>query len=113
MPIDVPPEPVARLTTLLNVISGFYPPDRGEVRHRGKTITRKPLRTVVEQGIVRTFQLTAVFPELTVLENVEVACQLQQRPSFVHEICSSPRARQAARNAKRSRVSKQALGSAG
>jgi branched-chain amino acid transport system ATP-binding protein len=84
-------------TTLLNVISGFSRPDRGEVHHRGEAMTRKPLRVVVEQGIVRTFQLAPVFPEMTVLENIEVACHLQQRPSFVHEICSSPRARRAAR----------------
>jgi len=88
-------------TTLLNVISGFHPPDRGEVYHRGEAITRKPLRAVVEQGIVRSFQRTVVFPEMTVLENIAVACHLRQRPSFVHEICSSPRARRAARNEER------------
>jgi branched-chain amino acid transport system ATP-binding protein len=85
-------------TTLLNVISGFSPPDRGEVHHRGERVTRKSLRSVVEQGIVRTFQLTAVFPEMTVLENIEVGCHLRERPSFVHEICSSRRARRAAGN---------------
>ena len=88
-------------TTLLNVVSGFYPPDRGEVRHRGEAITRKPLRAVVKHGIVRTFQPTAVFAGMTVLENIEVACQLRQRPSFVGEICSSPRARRAARDEER------------
>jgi branched-chain amino acid transport system ATP-binding protein len=88
-------------TTLLNVISGFHPPDRGEVHHRGESITRKPLRAVVKQGIVRTFQLTAVFPEMTVLENIQIGCHVQQRPSFVHEICASPRARRAARNEER------------
>jgi branched-chain amino acid transport system ATP-binding protein len=88
-------------TTLLDVISGFSAPDRGEVRHRGVAITRKPLRAVVGQGVVRTFQLTAVFPEMTVLENIEIACHLRQRPSFVHEICSGPPARRAARNEER------------
>jgi branched-chain amino acid transport system ATP-binding protein len=88
-------------TTLLDIVSGFYPPDRGDVHHRGKAITRKPLRAVVEHGVVRTFQLTAVFPEMTVLENIEVGCYLRQRPSFVREICSSPGARRAARNEQR------------
>ncbi|MCW2686831.1 MAG: transporter family protein [Mycobacterium sp.] len=88
-------------TTLLNVVSGSYPPDGGEVHHRGKPITGKPLRTVVEQGIVRTFQLTTVFPEMTVLENIAVGCHLRHRPSFVGEICSSPRARRAAGNEER------------
>jgi ABC-type branched-subunit amino acid transport system ATPase component len=38
---------------------------------------------------------------MTVVENIEVACHLRQRPSFVHEICSSPRARRAARSEER------------
>lgn len=88
-------------TTLLNVMSGFLPPDRGEVRHRGEVITGRPLRAVVEHGIARSFQLTTVFPEMTVLENIRVACHLRQRPSFVHEVLSSPRARRAARNEER------------
>jgi branched-chain amino acid transport system ATP-binding protein len=88
-------------TTLLNVISGFYPPDRGEVRHRGVVINRKPRRKIVEQGIVRTFQLTTVFPEMTVLDNIAVACHLRRRPSFLHEICSSPEARRAASTEQR------------
>jgi branched-chain amino acid transport system ATP-binding protein len=83
-------------TTLLNVISGFYPPDGGEVRHRGADLTGKPLRAVARRGIVRTFQLTEGFPELTVRENLEVACHLRARPSFLHEICASRRARRAA-----------------
>jgi branched-chain amino acid transport system ATP-binding protein len=88
-------------TTLLNVISGLYPLDGGEIEHRGEPITRRPLRAVAKRGIVRTFQLTAVFPELTVLENIEVACHLRQRPSFFHEIGWSRRARRAARTDER------------
>jgi len=88
-------------TTLLNVISGFFAPDAGEVEHRGQTITGKGFRAVAAHGIVRTFQLTAVFPEMTVLENLEVSCHLRERPSFVHEILSSPRARRAAEQERR------------
>ena len=88
-------------TTLLNVVSGFYPPDGGVVRHRGEAITRRPLRAVVKHGIVRTFQPTAVFGDMTVLENIKVASQLRQRPSFVGEICSFPSARRAARDEER------------
>src|SRR5258707_2553927 len=88
-------------TTLLDVISGFYPPDSGEVRHRGVAINGKPLRKVVEHGIVRTFQLTTVFPEMTVLDNIAVACHLRHRPSFLHEICSSPGARRATSSEQR------------
>jgi branched-chain amino acid transport system ATP-binding protein len=88
-------------TTLLDVISGFRPPDRGEIHYRGEAMTRKSFRAVVEHGIVRTFQLAAVFPELTVLENIGVACHRRQRPSFVHEILSTPRARRAAGNEER------------
>jgi branched-chain amino acid transport system ATP-binding protein len=88
-------------TTLLDVISGLSAPDDGEVEYRGTTITGKGFRVVAAHGIVRTFQLTAVFPELTVLENIEVSCHLRDRPSFVHELLSSSRARRAAAEERR------------
>jgi branched-chain amino acid transport system ATP-binding protein len=59
------------------------------------------MRAVAAQGIVRTFQLTTVFPEMTVMENIEVACHLRQRPSFVREICSTPLTRRATGHQRR------------
>jgi ABC-type branched-subunit amino acid transport system ATPase component len=62
-------------TTLFNVVTGYERADSGSVRMRGKTITGASPRAVFSSGIGRTFQLTRVFPRLTVGENVHVAVQ--------------------------------------
>jgi branched-chain amino acid transport system ATP-binding protein len=60
-------------TTLINVISGFYRPDSGRIVYRGREITGLPPHQVYLRGIARTFQIPALFLNLTVLENVMVA----------------------------------------
>lgn len=67
-------------TTLFNVITGYERPDTGMVRVRNQSITGSSPRAVFGLGVGRTFQLTRIFPRLTVLENVHVAAQ---RPSFI------------------------------
>jgi neutral amino acid transport system ATP-binding protein len=62
-------------TTLFNVITGYERPDSGTVTLRGKNLTNATPDKAFEAGIGRTFQLTRVFPRLTVLENVHVAAQ--------------------------------------
>ncbi len=62
-------------TTLFNVMTGYEPVDRGEIRFDGKPITNAAPDRVFEAGIGRTFQLTRIFPRLTVLENMHVAAQ--------------------------------------
>lgn len=57
-------------TTLFNVVTGIFPPDRGKIIFEGKDITGLELHFVAKMGIVRTFQLTALFPGFTVLQNV-------------------------------------------
>ncbi len=64
-------------TTLFNVITGYERVDRGSVRFGGKSITDATPDKVFRLGIGRTFQLTRVFPRLTVLENMHVAAQRQ------------------------------------
>lgn len=64
-------------TTLFNAITGYVPVDSGQVRFQGKTITNAAPDKVFRLGIGRTFQLTRVFPRLTVLENMHVAAQRQ------------------------------------
>lgn len=60
-------------TTLYNVVTGFYPPDMGEVLFRDESlIGLKPYETSLK-GLARTFQITRVFPRMTVLENMLVA----------------------------------------
>jgi neutral amino acid transport system ATP-binding protein len=62
-------------TTLFNVITGYERPDAGEVLFAGRTITGYSPQRVFAAGIGRTFQLTRIFPRLTVLENMIVAAQ--------------------------------------
>jgi branched-chain amino acid transport system ATP-binding protein len=60
-------------TTLVNVICGFYKPDSGTIRFKGRDITRLPAHKVCHLGIARTYQIPQPFGELTVLQNVIVA----------------------------------------
>jgi neutral amino acid transport system ATP-binding protein len=62
-------------TTLFNVITGYQGVDSGEVSFQGRSITNVTPDKVFRQGIGRTFQLTRVFPRLTVLENMHVSAQ--------------------------------------
>jgi neutral amino acid transport system ATP-binding protein len=62
-------------TTLFNVMTGYDKVDRGDIRFNGRSITNAPPDKVFEAGIGRTFQLTRIFPRLTVLENMHVAAQ--------------------------------------
>ncbi|MBI2113998.1 MAG: ABC transporter ATP-binding protein [candidate division NC10 bacterium] len=57
-------------TTTFNMITGFYPPDRGRVRFAGRDITGLPPYEVCGCGICRTFQVAKPFRELTVIRNV-------------------------------------------
>jgi ABC-type branched-subunit amino acid transport system ATPase component len=62
-------------TTLFNVITGYERLDAGEVYLDGRKITNAPPHRVFAHGIGRTFQLTRIFPRLTVMENMLVASQ--------------------------------------
>jgi neutral amino acid transport system ATP-binding protein len=78
-------------TTLFNVITGYEKVDMGIVRFNGQTITNLTPDKVFRFGIGRTFQLTRIFPRLSVLENMHVAAQregaraLVSRWSSTHE----------------------------
>lgn len=60
-------------TTLFNVISGYEAADAGRVTFRGKDITNAKPERIFSMGLGRTFQITRIFPRLTVLENLHVA----------------------------------------
>ena len=62
-------------TTLFNVMTGYERVDSGQVRFQEQTITNASPDKVFRLGIGRTFQLTRIFPRLTVLENMHVAAQ--------------------------------------
>ncbi len=61
-------------TTLFNLISGALRPDSGRVFLAAKEITGWRPHKIVSEGLVRTFQITSVFPQLTALENVLIPC---------------------------------------
>src|SRR5690242_21943382 len=60
-------------TTLFNVVTGYERPDAGQVYLGGQRITGASARRVFGLGLGRTFQLTRIFPRLTLLENLLVA----------------------------------------
>ncbi|MBS3812048.1 MAG: ABC transporter ATP-binding protein [Halanaerobiales bacterium] len=62
-------------TTFFNLITGFLGADSGEIKFKGKDITNLKPYLISRLGMVRTFQQTRIFPEMTVLENLIVAPQ--------------------------------------
>ena len=77
-------------TTLFNLISGELPATEGTITLFGEKITRLPPYRRAARGIARTFQITKLFAELTVLENMLVACEALDRRKFtMHRPLSS------------------------
>ncbi len=62
-------------TTLFNVISGRFPVDTGTIRFKKKDITRMPLHEITLAGLARSFQITNIYQNLPVFENVFLAVQ--------------------------------------
>lgn len=69
-------------STFFNLLTHFLPATRGEVLYQGKTIGKLAPNQIARQGLVRSFQISAVFGHLSVLENVRVALQRKQGKSF-------------------------------
>lgn len=69
-------------TTLFHLISGILRPTGGQVYFRGEEISKLPAPVRCRRGISRTFQITSLFPELTVRENVRIAVQTKGGGNF-------------------------------
>jgi branched-chain amino acid transport system ATP-binding protein len=69
-------------TTCFNLLTHFLAPTRGRIRYNGRDITGSSPADIARRGLVRSFQISAVFPHLTVLENVRIALQRQRGSSF-------------------------------
>ncbi|OGP87849.1 MAG: hypothetical protein A2157_10585 [Deltaproteobacteria bacterium RBG_16_47_11] len=65
-------------TTFFNVIAGRLPPTKGEIWFKGENITHLPPYVITKKGIGRSFQITNIFPKLTVFENVRLAAQAME-----------------------------------
>ena len=80
-------------TTLLNLISGVYPPTRGEILLYGETITGLKPFQIAKKRISRTFQSVQIFQQMTVRENVLLGLHHRLRSGFVKGMLHSPRER--------------------
>jgi branched-chain amino acid transport system ATP-binding protein len=69
-------------TTCFNLLTKFLQPTRGRIFYKGQDITRLAPADVARLGVVRSFQISAVFPHLSVLENVRIALQRKRGGSF-------------------------------
>ena len=77
-------------TTCFNLLTKFLDPTRGTIRFNGAEITGEKPAQVARRGVVRSFQISAVFPHLTVLENVRIP--LQRRLGISFQFWRSPKA---------------------
>ncbi|MBI5068117.1 MAG: ABC transporter ATP-binding protein [Deltaproteobacteria bacterium] len=77
-------------TTLFNLVSGFFAPDRGEIRFAGDPIQGRRPYQVAQKGISRTFQNIKLFSGMTALENVMVGRHLRSRSGFVSGMLRLP-----------------------
>lgn len=64
-------------STFFNLLTGYHRVDSGKVLFRGNDITNLPSHLIATAGIIRAFQVSNIFPKLTVLENVRSAVQAQ------------------------------------
>jgi branched-chain amino acid transport system ATP-binding protein len=69
-------------TTCFNLLTKFLKPTRGRISYSGRDITAMKPADIARLGLVRSFQISAVFPHLTVLENVRIALQRKRGGSF-------------------------------
>jgi branched-chain amino acid transport system ATP-binding protein len=69
-------------TTCFNLITKFLVPTRGQIFYNGADITRDKPYEIAHKGLARSFQISATFPHLTVLENVRIALQRKLGTSF-------------------------------
>jgi branched-chain amino acid transport system ATP-binding protein len=69
-------------TTLFNLLTGYHKVDSGRILFDGMDITNRPSHEIARAGISRAFQITNIFPKLTVFENVRSAVQVQMGKAF-------------------------------
>ena len=80
-------------TTTFNVISGFYRPNAGSVLYQGDDISGFKTSAIAARGLVRTFQATTLFHEMTVLDNMLVGCHLHASVGLIPALLGTDRKR--------------------
>ena len=86
--------PGAGKSTFFKMLSGFLTPSSGQILLFGQDITGMSPHKVARLGLVRTFQETTIFPDLTAMEHVSLAHQLHRTASDLEVVLRLPRARQ-------------------
>jgi branched-chain amino acid transport system ATP-binding protein len=87
-------------TTTFNVISGFYAPSSGKVVYLGEDISGRATSALAELGLIRTFQGTTLFHELSVLDNVRLGCHRSAKAGLLRRITGTDRATEKAAEGK-------------
>jgi branched-chain amino acid transport system ATP-binding protein len=77
-------------TTLFNCLSRLYTPQQGDIRFRGRSLLGLPAHRIAELGVGRTFQNLALFPTLTVLQNVMIGVHGRTRTDFLSNAVRLP-----------------------
>ncbi len=78
-------------TTTFNLISGFYAPTSGQVIYRGEDVSGHGTSALAALGLIRTFQGTTLFQELTVRDNVRIGCHLSAKAGFLSRVIGTDR----------------------
>ena len=81
-------------STMFKNIAGFYTPTAGRITYQGLDIAGKKPHSIAASGIVRTFQETTLFEELTVFENVLIGCHIKARTNLLSAILNQNRQQQ-------------------
>jgi len=76
-------------TTFFNLITGYYPPDEGTIRYKGQDITRMTPQERVSLGMMRTFQLTSTFDNLSVIDNLVLSFFRAHRRSSLFDLLTN------------------------
>jgi branched-chain amino acid transport system ATP-binding protein len=87
-------------STFFNLISGFYRPTHGRVIMDGEDITNYPVHQTVRLGMARTFQMTSLFDDSTVLDNAIVGHRVRTKSNLFDAVFRTPRARREERQCR-------------
>lgn len=77
-------------TTVFNMITGVYPPSRGNIRFLGESLNRLTSYRIISRGIARTFQNIRLFKSMTVMENVQVGMHCRTRTGPFRTLLKTP-----------------------
>jgi branched-chain amino acid transport system ATP-binding protein len=87
-------------STMFKNIAGFYAPTKGSIKYRGSNIEGNKPHTIAEMGIVRTFQETTLFQELSVFENALIGAHMKSRTNVFSAVLGLDRLKQEAASEK-------------